>query len=176
MRKIIIIEGLPGVGKTTLVNAIKNKKIENITIIDEIINTRITIDGIYSEDEFIENDIQKINSIKDGIIIMDRGLISSLSYSQTKAIINLDYDVKKANNFFENYRNILDESKVIYLTNLTKDITIRSNDINNPYGSENNQKLLEKISIYNLKKYCKNYVIKEYYKKEMEQLIDEIIN
>lgn len=176
MRKIIIIEGLPGVGKTTLVNAIKNKKIENITIIDEIINTRITIDGIYSEDEFIKNDIQKINSIKDGIIIMDRGLISSLSYSQTKAIINLDYDVKKANNFFENYRNILDESKVIYLTNLTKDITIRSNDINNPYGSENNQKLLEKISIYNLKKYCKNYVIKEYYKKEMEQLIDEIIN
>ena len=35
-KKIIFIEGLPGVGKTTLINSLRN--IENVNIVDEVIN------------------------------------------------------------------------------------------------------------------------------------------
>ncbi len=176
MRKIIFIEGLPGVGKTKLVNAIREKNISNVTIVDEIINERITKANIYSEDEFINNDIQKIESITDGIVILDRGILSSLSYSQAKSIIDLSFDVSKARNAFLKYRNILEESKVFYLTNNLKNITITSDDENSPYGTINNQELLEYISLYNIKRYCKDYVIREYYKEDMEALINEIIN
>lgn len=176
MGKLIIIEGLPGVGKTTLVNAIRNKNIKNLTIIDEIINKKITDEEIYTEDEFINNDIQKIKSIKDGIVIMDRGLISSFSYSQTKSIIDTSFDLSKANKLFAEYKDVLKEAKVIYLTNHLEDVKITGQDLNSPYGSKENQELLENISLYNLKKYCNNYKVKDYYKKNMEELIDEIIN
>ena len=39
-----------------------------------------------------------------------------------------------------------------------------------------NQKLLEEISIYNSKKYCENTIVLEYFKKDMEEIINEIIN
>lgn len=176
MRKIIFIEGLPGVGKTTLVNAIKKRNIPNVTIIDEIINEKITKENIYTEDEFINNDIQKIESITDGIVILDRGILSSLSYSQAKAIIDLSFDVSKARTLFSKYKNILENSKVYYLTNNMKYISITSSIENSPYGTISNQELLEHISLYNIKRYCKDYVIREYYKDDMEGLIDEIIN
>lgn len=176
MKKLIIIEGLPGIGKTTLVNAIRNKKLDNVFIIDEIINQKITIDGIYTEDEFIENDIQKIKLIKDGITIMDRGLISLMSYSQVKSILDLSYDISKAKQMFLQYKYILENSKVFYLTNRLNEIKLTSDDINSPYGTVENQKMLEDISINNVKKYCKEYVIREYYKDDMEKLIDEIIS
>lgn len=176
MKKLIIIEGLPGVGKTTLVNEIRNRNIPNVIIIDEIVNKSIIDEGIYSEDEFIKNDIQKIQQIKDGIVIMDRGIISSLSYSQTKSIIDLTYDVSKANKIFLKYKHILENCEVYYLTNMLNNVKITAEDIKSPYGTKQNQELLEHISIYNIKKYCKSYFIKEYYQQDMEKLIDEIIN
>ena len=176
MRKIIFIEGLPGVVKTTLVNSIRDRDIPNVTIVDEIINEKITKKNIYTEDEFINNDIQKIESITDGIVILDRGILSSLSYSQAKAIVDLSFDVSKARDLFLKYKEILESSKVYYLTNRMKSISITSNDINSPYGTDDNQELLESISLYNVKRYCKDYVIREYYKDDMEELIDEIIN
>ena len=38
MRKIIFIEGLPNVGKTYLINKIRNLNMKNVFIVDEIIN------------------------------------------------------------------------------------------------------------------------------------------
>ena len=107
---------------------------------------------------------------------MDRGLISSFSYSQTKSIIDTSFNLSKANKLFAEYKDVLKEAKVIYLTNHLEDVKITGQDLNSPYGSKENQELLENISLYNLKKYCNNYKVKDYYKKNMEELIDEIIN
>ena len=88
MKKIIFLEGLPGVGKTTLLNKIKNKNLDNVYFVDEIINPKIIKKGILTEEEFILNEEQKLNLYNDGTIIIDRGPISSISYRQTKKIIN----------------------------------------------------------------------------------------
>ena len=40
MKKLIFLEGLPGVGKTTLLNIMKQKKIKNFYFVDEIINSK----------------------------------------------------------------------------------------------------------------------------------------
>ena len=41
MKKIIFIEGLPGVGKTYLVNKIKAMNLDNVYVVDELINPDI---------------------------------------------------------------------------------------------------------------------------------------
>lgn len=38
MKNIIFLEGLPGVGKTTIVNAIKKLNTKNVYVVDEVIN------------------------------------------------------------------------------------------------------------------------------------------
>ena len=176
MKKIIFLEGLPGVGKTTLLNIIKNKNLDNVYFVDEIINPKILKEGILTEEEFILNEEQKLNLYNDGTIIIDRGPISSISYSQTKKIINPNFDLKKAEIWFFNKLEFLRKSKVVYLTNNQTNFTITSNDVSSPYSSVENQKLLESISIFNIKKYCVNYVIKNYFKTNIDEVIDEVIN
>ena len=41
MKKICFIEGLPGVGKTYLINKIRDMKIQNTNVVDELINPDI---------------------------------------------------------------------------------------------------------------------------------------
>lgn len=176
MKKIIFLEGLPGVGKTTLLNEIKNKKIPNVHIVDEIINENILNDTIINEQEFFINDYLKINKYKNGIIIIDRGPISTLSYSETKKIMNHNFNLNNGLNEFKKYINIYKNSKIVYLTNKGQEYTITVSDINSPYGTIESQKILEEISIYNSRKYCKNTIVLEYFKTNMEDVLNEIIN
>ena len=81
MKKIIFLEGLPGVGKTTITNYISNlKNKDNIHTVNEII---VDIDDKtpIEQDLFIENDNLKINKYNKDIIIIDRGPISTLTYN-----------------------------------------------------------------------------------------------
>lgn len=177
MKKMIFLEGLPGVGKTTILNAIKAMNFENIFLVNEVINENILNNISCTELDFIINDELKLNAYDEGIIIIDRGPISTLSYSQTKKIIDNNYNLSNVLDFFQkNQQYLLDNSKVIYLTNKGTNYSITVNDKNSPYGTVENQRLLEEISIFNCKKYCKNFVIKEYYKENMEEIINEIIN
>ena len=80
-------------------------------------------------------------------------------------------------NWFENNKALFNENvKVIYLTNKGSEYKISVSDKTNPYGSIKNQVLLEERTIYNLKKYVRNYKIIEYNKKNMGDIINEIIN
>lgn len=177
MKKIVFLEGLPGVGKTTILNAIRAKKFENVFLVDEIINKNILNNISCTELDFIINDELKLTAHNEGIIIIDRGPISTLSYSQAKNIINNNCDLTNVLEFFKkNQKYLLKNSKVMYLTNKGTNYSITVNNKNSPYGTIENQKLLEEISIFNCKKYCKNFVIREYYKKNMEEIINEIIN
>lgn len=176
MKKFVFLEGLPGIGKTTLLNKIKELNIPNVHLVDEIINENILNNISINEEEFLLNDNMKINKYNEGIIIIDRGPISTLSYSMVKKIIDTSFNLNTAINEFEKYKEIYKNSKIIYLTNNGTSYSITVDDINSPYGSIDNQKVLESISIYNSKKYCKNVIIKEYLKKDMEGVINEIIN
>lgn len=56
MRKIIFIEGLPNVGKTYLINKIRNLNMKNVFIVDEIINPNVNNPFADAEDLFLKND------------------------------------------------------------------------------------------------------------------------
>ena len=86
------------------------------------------------------------------------------------------FDLSNAVNEFQKYIDIYKNSKIVYLTNKGTSYSITVSDTKSPYGSVDSQKLLEEISIYNSKRYCKNTVILEYLKKDMEGVINEIIN
>ena len=171
MKKIYFLEGMPKVGKTTIINKLRNE-CSNINIVDELL-----LNDYNNQDSFIQNDIKKINMYKDGIIVIDRGLISTLSYNETKMIIDKN---------FKEYPKVLKwfkKNKYIYESNNVKTIYLKSNNYQlrysnklDPYGSYENQKLLEKITIKNIKKYCQNYEIRNYSFDQIDEVIYEIVN
>ena len=173
MKKIIFLEGLPGVGKTTIINNLRN--IKNVNVVDEVINSQ-------NEDNrtkyYLKNDELKFNMYKDGLVVLDRGFLSTISYEQTKKVINNDYDESIALKWFENHKNIYKKNNVtvIYLKRPTENYYLPYKDDKDPYGSTENQKLLETISMYNLKKYTKNYKVLEYSFDKMQEVINEIIS
>ena len=174
MKKIVFLEGLPGVGKTTIITELKKR---GITVLDEIINPRILVDNANNEEEFLKNEYLKQKELNVDFIVVDRGPISMLSYSQAKAIIDDSYDISKVLEWFKDSRLIFNENVYIYyLTTKGKDYSITTKEQHSPYSSIEKQKLLESISIYTCNKYCQNVKIIEYHKKNMEEVIDEIIS
>ena len=173
MKKIIFIEGLPGVGKTTIINNLRN--MSNVNVVDEVINSE-------NDDNrtkyYLKNDDLKINLYKEGLIVIDRGFLSTLSYEQSKKIINDDYDDSIALKWFNKYKNLYNKKNVfvIYLKREIDNYYLPYEDEKDPYGSIENQKLLESISIYNLKKYSRNKKIISYSFDKMMEVIHEIIS
>lgn len=176
MKKIIFLEGLPGVGKTTIVNNIKKIDDNNIHVVDEIIKEDIINKVSDDENDYMINDEMKIKKYNDGIIVIDRGPISTLSYNQTRKIIDATFDSEPVIEWFKSIEYIYKENvEVIFLTNKGKKFKITSNNPCDPYGSVENQKLLESITLFNCKKYLDNVIIREYYQDDMEAVINEII-
>ena len=93
--KIVFLEGLPGVGKSTIAKTIKELKKDNVVVAEEIELFNPKRDNFH-QDFYMKNDDFKFNKcikgIKnnlDTICIVDRSAISTLSYNQSKNIINL---------------------------------------------------------------------------------------
>lgn len=177
MKKIVFLEGLPGVGKTTIIRKIDSLKINGVSVVDEVIRVN-TVHNISTQYDYAENDNLKINKYKNGIIIIDRGPISTLSYNQTRKKIDKNFDSSIIINWFKKYKEFYKKDYVytIYLTNMGTNFQISENDLNGPYGSIINQKKLEEITLHNCRKYCKNFKIIEYYKDNIDEVINEIIN
>ena len=172
MKRIIFIEGLPGVGKTTIINKLRN--IENVNVVDEVINAQTEENRTKY---FLKNDEIKLNLYKNGLIVIDGGFLNTLSYEQTKKIINYNYDNSLAIKWFDNHKNIYKKSNVfvLYLRRKNDDYYLPYDDDKNPFGTVENEILLENISLYNLKKYVKNYKIIDYDYNEMDNIINEFI-
>lgn len=177
MKKIVFLEGLPGVGKTYLVNEIRNRSLKDVYVVDEIINPDISNLFIDSEDKFLKNDEMKVNKYNNGIIIIDRGPISTLVYNQVLHLIDNKYDARFVEVWFNQFLDMYnsDNTYNYYLNNY--DIYNPSlADDNNPFGSVENLKLTHEMTLFNLNKYSKNYKVVDYDKTNMEEILNEIIN
>ena len=119
----------------------------------------------------------KITKYEDGIIVIDRGPISTLSYNQARNIIDENFDSKPVIEWFKSVEYVYKENiEIIFLTNKGQKFKITSNDPFDPYGGIENQKLLESITLFNCLKYSNNVIVREYYQDNMEDIINEIIN
>lgn len=179
MKKIIFIDGLPGVGKTTLVNHIRAKNIVGVLSVEEIVNPKIknnvnTKDG---QDIYLENDVMKINKYDEGFIVIDRSPISTIAYNLTRKALDKSFTninpvawQKLFSKFFQ------DEDVMVYYLQNPDNYYCPYKDPKDPYGSVENQKLLEQAALKVLKKSVKNYKLVEYHKKDMKELANEIIN
>lgn len=177
MKKIIFLEGLPGVGKTTIANSIKNMGRTDVHVVDEIIKEDIINNVSDDEKDYMINDEMKIKKYEDGVIVIDRGPISTLSYNQTRKIIDEKFDANPVIEWFKSVEYIYKENvEIIFLTNKCKKFKITSDNKFDPYGGVENQKLLESITLFNCRKYSNNVIVKEYYQDNMEDVINEIIN
>lgn len=177
MKKIVFVEGLPSVGKTYLVNEIRKKALQNVYVVDEIINPEIKNPFSDSEDKFLKNDEMKLNKYNDGIIIIDRGPISTLVYNQVLHLIDDKYDTSYVEKWFKQFVNIYkDDNTYNYYLNNPGIYNPSINDDKNPFGSVENLKLTHEITIFNLNKYARNYKVFDYNKKNLEELLNEIIN
>jgi len=177
MKKIVFLEGLPGVGKTTIANSIKKLNLDNVYVVDEIIKEDIINRVSDFESDYMENDEMKLNKYNEGLIVIDRGPISTLAYNQTKKIIDNNFDSQPVLDWFESVKDVYSEEiKILFLTNKGTEYKITSDSNMDPYGSVENQKLLEAVSLFNCKKYSDNVIVREYHKLDMEDVINEIIN
>ena len=173
MKKILFLEGLPGVGKTTLINNLR--KLKEVNVVDEVINQN-------NEDNrtnyYLKNDELKLNLYNKGLIVIDRGFISTLSYEQSKSIINDNYDDTTTLKWFKKFKDIYNKENVyvLYLKRENEDYYLPYKDNKDPYGSVDNQKLLEEITLFNIKKYTKNNKIINYNFDKMTEVINEIIS
>ena len=177
MKKIIFLEGLPGVGKSTITNYIASLNKDNIHTVNEII-VDIEDKTPIEQDLFIMNDNLKTSKYNEGIIIIDRGPISTLTYNIVKNELVENFSSKQVVDWFNTIKNIFKQDNVFiyYLTTNGKKYYLPYNNKMDPNGSIENQKRVEEVALYNIKKYSKNYKIKEYNKKNMEDIINEIIN
>ena len=177
MKKIYFLEGLPGVGKSTITNYIANLNKKNIHTVNEII-VDIEDKTPIEQDLFIMNDNLKINKYDEGIIIIDRGPISTLTYNIVRDELVENFSSKQVIDWFNTIKDIFKQDNVFiyYLTTNGKEYYLQYNNEMDPNGSIKNQKRVEEVALYNIKKYSKNYKIIEYNKKNMEDIINEIIN
>jgi len=177
MKKIIFIEGLPNVGKTYLLNQIKELNLDNVHVVDELINPSIYNPYTDPEEVFLINDEMKVNKYKNGIVLIDRGPISTLVYNQVKHIIDNNYNTNDIEKWFEKFKDLYKNNNTYnyYLYNPDKYSPSLDNK-NNPFGSVDNLKLTHELTIYNLKKYSSNFKIIIYKKDNLKEVINEIIN
>ena len=178
MKKMVFLEGLQGVGKSTIINTIKNLNKKGTFTVDEIINEELLNDPLLenSEESWIKNDEQKINKHQYGLIIIDRGPISTLSFNMAKSLIDKNFNPKPVIDWFYRIKNIFNDenTRVLHLTNSNNNYFIRKSDELDPNGSVINQKLLESISIYNCEKHVKNYSVLKYDNLKMKEILYEI--
>lgn len=177
MKKIIFLEGLPGVGKSTIINYITNLNKDNIHTVNEII-IKIENKTPIEQDLFILNDNLKINKFNEGIIVIDRGPISTLTYNIVKNELVENFSSRQVIEWFNTIKDLFNGDNVFiyYLTTKGKEYYLPYNNKMDPNGSIENQKRVEEIALYNIKKYSKNYKVIEYHKQNMEDIINEIIN
>lgn len=180
-RKIIILEGLPGVGKSSILEHLKS---EQFTCIDEILdgNARKIQNGtVEHQDYFLRNDTLKVERalMSQGVVIIDRGPLSTLAYNLSK------HKIVKAYNFMPVISWFITDMRAFYGR---KDVTtvylkgassLPYEDESDPYGSSQNQKLLENITLKLAELFCKNLQVIEYDylgEKALEHLKHEILN
>ncbi len=176
MKKLVFLEGLPNVGKTTILNYIKDMHLSNVHIVNEIENKEILDNINGNQEQYIKNDELKLNKFKRGVIVFDRGPISTLAYNLASKEINKEFDSDLVSKWFMDNLDNFSDAYVYYLVRNDGSYFLPYVDEKDPYGSVDNQRTLDKITREIIDKYFVNKKIVINEKKGVKELIDEIIS
>lgn len=180
--RIVVLEGLPGVGKSTLIQMLRAR---GVVCIDETdgIEKDHKIDGnAAAQIVFMKNDLQKIKTARSQtgrLIVMDRGPMSTLAYNLVKHKLSNTFNFMPVVTWFEQFTKDFyanDNVRVVYLQGNN---TLPYDDSSDPYGSQPNQQVLESVTLSLIQTFAKNYTIRKYdYKilSDQEELIHEILS
>lgn len=153
-KRIIFIEGLPNVGKTTLVAALKNRGFASVPELPESIATLGAATRNDDQKVYMQNDMEKFRLAKaeHGMTLVDRGPLSTLAYNMARHALDKNYDVTPVVDWFGSrvQQQIYGRSDV--LTVYLKGKTLPSyNSSTDPYGSTANLAALENVTLQLLK-------------------------
>ena len=90
MKKLVFLEGLPGIGKTTILGYIQ-KLNSNIKTVPEIINGVQPAYELQDQQFYMDNDDRKINMYNQGNIVIDRGPLSTFVYNVVRKLEDPSY-------------------------------------------------------------------------------------
>lgn len=173
---IIILEGLPSVGKSTIVATLQAR---GITTVEEVIaDTENHLDR-QSQEFFMNSDTTKVSTAiaaEKALVVMDRGPISTLAYNLTKHKIDKSFDFMPSVTWFTTMIPFYerDDVRTIYLQGKS---ALPYTDANDPYGSEENQKLLEEITLQLINLFTLHAATVRYdYASDQGKFIDEILD
>ncbi len=97
--KLIVLEGLPGSGKTSHLKYLSRRSDK---VIHEI---QLKVPKKASEEFFLQNDLEKYRKVpQKGLIIMDRNYVSTLSYNFSK-LLDLDFTFFKVLGWYLSSKN-----------------------------------------------------------------------
>ncbi|MBU1043891.1 MAG: ATP-binding protein [Candidatus Omnitrophica bacterium] len=156
MSKAIVLEGLPGCGKTSLINLLSSNK--EISIVPEILDRgEIWANAKEAEDQdfFWLNDVNKMKIAKanDKPTIIDRGYASTLAYNYAKAKVDNteDYNHILSKYYSDIVENNLKTDLYIYIEipiNITFKRKKREKELKNPW--QDPKYLMEVINFYDI--------------------------
>ncbi len=120
MSKIIVLEGLPGTGKTTLVEHFS--ECSEVETIAEIISNEkewLATKKVEDQDFFWANDIEKFRRAhrSNKIVLMDRGYVSTLAYNFAKKQLEKDahYDYLLGRYYIDFVEKSLQPTHYVYI-------------------------------------------------------------
>jgi len=186
---IVIFEGLPGSGKTTLTRYL-DKKFDFCKRVGEVIDLKgndIPIEKHYGKnwDFFTKSDIRKLKIFnkksKEKILLLDRGFPSTISHGFIRQVVEEKSPIYKIINSFKkeiNYKNV--KIHYIYLkNNVKKSLKRKKHKDDDIWGKEKNLEItnlfyelfflfrenvftidVDKLSLNQTKKRCKKILLK----------------
>jgi predicted ATPase len=190
MAKILVLEGLPRVGKSTLLGNLRNNYKKDKGSFIECIGELVTDPAILESQKnssqlaFMYNDAVKAllaTTSQLDYAIVDRGPLSTLAYNKTLLDMGLCDDETYSILYEECkwvYRNFFENSLHIYMYNDARP-TPTVKDDKNPYGTVENLLLLERNTLslaeslgLHLEKFYNNFLIDNTY----EAFIQKYLN
>lgn len=127
MVEIIAFEGMPGSGKTTMINKLFKKDLfKNSIVFSELYIGRI--DNLSGSKSYLDSEIDRFSKICDfkkkyDTIILDRTFLSTLAYSYARSKTNRNMDEYR--DVFRYFKNIDKKHKLLRPTHLIYlDVTV----------------------------------------------------
>jgi len=87
---IVVLEGMPGAGKSSFLSKIQEDNLKDIVIFPQIYLGKDEVKGKNPDDYYLQEELRRsrdIRQIKGKMVFIDRGIYSHLAYAHAKSVL-----------------------------------------------------------------------------------------